>query len=765
MMTMNTTMVLVLGLLVAGAGLSRAPAEVTIAENGVSQAVVVVAPEATDPEKHAAAELASFLKQITGRQFEVASKGQPGKSRLLVGPDAAASLKTEETASLGAEGIIIRTAGKDLILSGGRPRGTLYAVYTFLEDHVGCRWWSSKVSTIPKKPTLRVGELSIRYVPPLEYREAFWFDAFDADWAVRNKSNGHRVQADAKRGGKHVYQGFVHTFYPLIPPGKYFKDHPEWFSEIGGKRQHDRKQLCLTNEEMRKELVKNLKAQLRKNPTATIASVSQNDWHGYCQCAKCRAVDQEEGSPSGLMLRFVNAVAADIEAEFPHVAISTLAYQYTRKPPKITKPRSNVIVRLCSIECSFSKPLADERNKKFRDDIVGWSKICNRMYIWDYTTNFRHYVLPHPNLRVLGPNIKFFVEHGVKGIFEQGAYQSYGSEMAELRAWVLAKMLWNPSLDSQKLIDGFIDGYYGPAGTHVRAYLKLTHDAVDASGDRLGCFSPATAGFLSPQTLRDGMKLLEKAEEAAGNDQALRHRVQVAQMPILYAFLVQWDQLREQARTDGVEWPVAETDKAVYERFMRIAKAANVTKVAEGRTIDWLKTVMNRPKRKPCGPPPGCEGLPKDRWVDLQDSGFRLARESWAKLTADPKASDGVASRMPSNHFEWATSRPLGVKLVQQAVGKPLQCMLSIRVEATGKEGGAFTCGIYDPEHRKGVAHLAVSAAQITDDEYHAYDLGAHKLTPHMYVWVAPAKNEKNIKAVWVDRMWLVVKEDAPKQQ
>ncbi|MEK7996557.1 MAG: DUF4838 domain-containing protein, partial [Planctomycetota bacterium] len=417
-------------------------------------------------------------------------------------PDAAKLAAPDFSADgLGADGLVIRKVGNDLILAGGRPRGTLYAVYTFLEDQVGCRWWSSKVSTIPRKPTLTVGELNIRYVPALEYRETFWFDAFDGDWAARNKSNGNSERLDAQRGGKHTYEGFVHTFYPLIPPEKYFQDHPEWFSEIKGKRTHDRAQLCLTNEEMRAELVKNLKERLRKNPAATIASVSQNDWHGNCQCAKCAAIEQEEGSPAGLMLRFVNAVAADIEQEFPNVAIDTLAYQYTRKPPKITKPRPNVIVRLCSIECSFSAPLSNERNKEFRDDIIGWSKICNRLYIWDYTTNFRHHIMPHPNLRVLGPNVKFFVEHNVKGIFEQGAYTTNGAEMAELRAWVLAKLLWDPMRDSQALIDEFIAGYYGAAGASIKHYLNITHDAVEASGDWLGCFSKETEKFLSFETL------------------------------------------------------------------------------------------------------------------------------------------------------------------------------------------------------------------------------------------------------------------------
>jgi hypothetical protein len=431
-----------------------------IAENGIAKAIIVIADDASEPEQHAAAELVKFLEQITGAEFDIVSPPAANGPRLLIGAEAANLAKRDfSTDGLGTDGIIIRSVGNDLILAGGHPRGTLYAVYTFLEDELGCRWWSSTESTIPNEPTLEIDKLDVRYVPVLEYREPFWFDAFDGNWAVRNKSNGNSCRLDEKRGGKHIYQGFVHTFYPLIPPKKYFKEHPEWFSEIKGKRTHNRAQLCLTNEEMRKELVKNLKVNLRKNPAATIASVSQNDWHGNCQCKKCAAIEKEEESPAGLMLRFVNSVADDIKDEFPNVAISTLAYQYTRKPPKYVKPRDNVIVRLCSIECSFSKPLADERNKKFRDDIIGWSKISNRLYIWDYTTNFRHYIMPHPNLRVLGPNVKFFVEHNVKGLFEQGAYTSNGAEMAELRAWVLAKLLWNPKLDGQQLIDEFIDGY------------------------------------------------------------------------------------------------------------------------------------------------------------------------------------------------------------------------------------------------------------------------------------------------------------------
>jgi len=590
----TVTKIATLALIVLGWGVSVGHA-VEIASNGRASASIVVSGDASLSERHAADELAHYLGQVTGAEFTV---GQGAESvtgpRLLVGPGAARLADPQFTVEgPGEEGLVIRTVGQDLILAGGRPRGTLYAVYAFLEDHVGVRWWAPGVEFVPARSELVFDNLNVRYVPRLEYREPFWFSAFDGDWAARNRCNGARPTLDEKRGGKHVIQGFVHTFYGLIPPNKYFADHPEWFSEIDGKRKHEQAQLCLTNEEVRTELIRNLAAQLAKNPAATMASVSQNDWYGNCQCAKCAAIDKEEGSPAGSLLRFVNAVAEAIEKDYPRVAISTLAYQYTRKPPLKTRPRHNVVVWLCSIECSFSKPLIDPRNEAFRKDIEGWSKVCNRLYVWDYTTNFAHYVMPHPNLNVLGPNVKFFADHGVVGLFEQGAYHTWGAEMMELRAWVLAKLLWDPSLDADKLIAEFIDGYYGPAAPHIRAYLKVTHDAVQATGDPLGCFSGADAKFLSLDTLSKGLAHLKAAEQAAGSDADLLLRVRTAQLPVLYTFIIQWGRLRKEAETTNAPWPVAHTQIGVYREFLRTAEAIGMTRVAEGRDMAWLNTQVD----------------------------------------------------------------------------------------------------------------------------------------------------------------------------
>jgi hypothetical protein len=579
-------------------------AGVKIASTSRADCEIIVATDASAAEKHAADELARFLEQASGAKFAIKTTSEPGSVnpvgvsfRLLVGPGAARlAAPGFSNEGLGEEGLIIRTVGNDMILAGGRPRGTLYAVYTFLEEQVGCRWWTPTVMYVPPRATLAFDKLDVRINPRLEYREPFWYSAFDGDWAARNRCNGTAMRLDEKHGGKHIIEGFVHTFYPLIPPDKYFADHPDWFSEIQGKRKHEQAQLCLTNDELRAELVRNLKERLAKNPSATMASVSQNDWIGNCQCAKCAAIDKEEGTPAGSLLRFVNAVAEEIEKDYPKVAISTLAYQYTRKPPLHVRPRPNVVVWLCSIECSFSKPLIDPRNEAFRKDIEGWSKICDRLYVWDYTTNFRHYVLPHPNLRVLGPNVAFFADHHVRGLFEQGAYHTWGAEMMELRAWVLAKMLWDPSLDADKLIEEFIAGYYGPAGPHIREYLKTTHGAVDVAGDPLGCFSGEDAKFLSLKTLAKGLEQLKQAEQAAGDDSDVRHRVQVARLPVLYTFIIQWDRLRKEAQSAGLAWPVADSKQAVYDQFMRTAEAIKMTHVAEGRGIDWLKTQVEATK-------------------------------------------------------------------------------------------------------------------------------------------------------------------------
>lgn len=557
-----------------GLSLLPAHADVTLASAGKSKCVIVRNSDATAAEQNAATILADTLQQITGATFPIETAGDLTPNRaILVGPGAAAAKFFPEIHfdQLDPEEIVIQTKGNRLLLAGGRPRGTLYAVTRFLQDPCGVRWWTPWASRIPTRPTLRVPTLHVRTTPAFEYREPYWHPAFNPEWAVRNACNGLPAGIPESLGGSIIYAGFVHTFYPLVPPHEHFANHPEWFSMIHGERTTNRAQLCLTNPQLRDFMVTRVRERLRDAPEAKIISVSQNDWYGACECPDCKALDDAEGSHAGTMLAFVNYVAEKIASEFPDVAVDTLAYQYTRRPPKTLRPRPNVIVRLCSIECNFREPLNHPSNAAFARDIDGWSKICSRLYIWDYTTDFAHYVQPHPNWYVLGPNLRYFRSRSVRGVFEQGAYQSYGSEMAELRSWVLAQLLWNPAQNDRALITEFLRGYYGPvAALPISQYLELMHEA--SRGFNLTCFTSSGVPFLKFEYLSKAEQLWHSAERAVDGDPELLARVRLGHLPVLYAWLVRWEDLQKECRLAGKRWPMPDSQAEFARDWLKRAQ-------------------------------------------------------------------------------------------------------------------------------------------------------------------------------------------------
>lgn len=567
-------LICLLGTLIYSFDHSVACADVKLADGGKARVVIVIDAAASAPERVAANELAAVLHRITGATFEVQTNTEAPGRAILVGRGVAArkAFKEVNYDSLGDEELVIKTRGNRLLLAGGSPRGTLYAVSRFLQTQCGVRWWTPWASRIPQQRALRIPDIDVREKPAFEYREPYWYPAFDADWSWRNRCNGQGSQLPAEKGGRVNYKGFVHTFYPLVPPEKHFAAHPEWFSLIKGKRTTDRAQLCLTNPELRRFLLEQVRQWLRESPDTGILSVSQNDWYGACECPDCKALDDAEGSHAGTMLSLVNYIAEQIEPEFPKVAIDTLAYQYTRKPPKTLVPRSNVIIRLCSIECNFRESLEHESNRSFAEDIRGWSKICQRLYIWDYTTDFSHYVQPHPNWHVLDQNLRFFHANGVRGVFEQGAYQSHGSEMAEMRAWVLAQLMWNPKQDGQALIREFLEGYYGPAATpHLLRYFELMREAT--TGHKLGCFAPTERPYFGFKTLQAAEELWLKAESAASvGDAEFLERVRLGHLPVRYVLISRWDKLRKECSDLGAAWPFPATRAAVIGEWLKVAQ-------------------------------------------------------------------------------------------------------------------------------------------------------------------------------------------------
>ncbi len=335
-MTIYRIVLLLLGGVAAGAPLP-------LVQDGKSEYVICLASGASAAERHAADELQAFLLEMSGARLPIRSGADCSGERVI------RLDRAEQEEGLGDEGFRLKTVGRRLEITGGGKRGTLYGVYTLL-DSLGCRWFTRDVSRIPRRKTILVGPLKGTRRPAFEYREPYFRESLDRNWAARNRMNGASMKLNASTGGKISYYPFVHSFYKMIPPEKYFGGHPEYFSLIDGKRRWQGGQLCLTNPELLKESVARVMEWIAERPDATIVSVSQNDWMGWCECDNCRRVEREEGGAhSGPLLRFVNALAEEVEKRYPDKLIDTLAYWYTEEAPAKTRPRRNVRIRLCPI--------------------------------------------------------------------------------------------------------------------------------------------------------------------------------------------------------------------------------------------------------------------------------------------------------------------------------------------------------------------------------------------------------------------------------
>lgn len=762
------------------AGLCFAAAEtqrsVTLVDAESAHAILVV-PDASEQEQFAARELADVLKLICGREFKIIHQREANQPVMAVGAGAARQILADlnlDRAELGDEGVVLRTHDQDLILTGAEhaPRGTIYAVYAFLEDVLGCRWWSPRDQTIPHLQTIRIEPLDVRYVPPLEQRWIGMFDAFDSRWALRNKINGYDSAIPSEMGGHVRYIGpyFVHTFGLLVPHAEYFKTHPEWFSEINGRRvaPPGATQLCLTNPsllEFVKQKVRRIAQGVPKD-TFAIISVSQDDNDVRCRCSRCLAVEKEEGSAAGPIIRFVNAIADDIRADHPAIAISTLAYDYSNEPTKITRPRDNVIILLCSDHNSYGQPMSAPVNAEFAEQLKGWTQISKRVYVWDYIANYHHYLLPHPNIENLAPNIRFLADHGVKGTFEEGNRHSLGGEFAVLRQWVLARKLWNPKLDDRQVLDEFLTGYYHEAAPAVKAYIQKL-DGL-AKGRFIQMTNPPLAAFLTTEFLADAYQLITKAENEAGADAEVARRLMPIRASILYGIVRDWSIRRQHSEMAGKSWPFREPYVYYAVQLDRACKSIGVTRLgsanAEGDLNTWFGELEAYPADAPQSLP---EQLAKNRarrdWFVVQDQNIAIVGKDAAASSrvADASASDGwviqlspiatnMALYLPTSGLDFPPADPPGTWTMY------LQARVE-RDQSRPAEGSAFSFRVDD--YADGL-HDVIEATPIPLDqtspqEYRLYRMGTLQLNSVRRIWINASPNPA-VKHVMVDRLIFV---------
>lgn len=488
---------------------------ITLVKKGKSKYSIVLAADANANEQRAASLLQEYIFKIAGCKIPIADSisnySLTIRCNLLINnPD----------------GFSIKTAGENIYIEGGNKKGCVYAVITLLEKYLGCNYYSPTFKNIPTRKNIVLPDINLSDEPKNDCRIVNISDEVDEEFIDWNRLN--TIDEYFAKGY------YVHTFNRLVPWQEFFKPHPEYFAFMNGKRIID--QLCLTNSDVLRLVITKLEHDMKEQRDKVYWSVSQNDNFSYCQCNNCNKVIEEEKSPSGPVIRFVNAVAK----HFPDKIISTLAYQFSRPAPAIAKPEDNVQIMLCTIELNRRKSIEEEiGSRSFVKDITDWGRICKRIYLWDYTINFANSVSPFPNLHVLQPNMQFFRSNNVKAHFQQSNI-STGQEFSELKLYLISRLLWNPDANADEIINEFLRGYYGKSAKWIKKYMDQLHEEAIKSNDGLDIYEHPTAHqktFLSADNIRDYNLYFDKAERSVKSDSAKLMHVRISRLPLQYAIM------------------------------------------------------------------------------------------------------------------------------------------------------------------------------------------------------------------------------------
>ncbi len=473
---------------------------IKIAGNDISDYVIVKPADASESEAFAAEELAAYIEKSCGAKLEIVTETASEKTISIV---------RDTTGTLGTDGVSIKTEGGKLTITGGTERGCLNGVYEFLESYIGWLFLPYNQEYLKAEGTVEIADgIDDRQVPILEYRYSYWTPYFNSETAEADAAK-QKVNArtnSAKYGGAVGYTGgSCHTFGILA----------------NGVHDYGGKQPCLTDETVYQNMLASVLKLLSDNSDAKLISVSQDDAAAPCTCENCKAIALEEGvdvmqdngtivreaRESGPIIRLVNRIAEAVyNAGYTNVKIHTFAYAYSVQPPSVTRCRDNVLVQLCSIDECYQHAMNDPEcnedggiysgyynNADWAEALVGWGKICKTIYIWDYATDYSCYAVPFPNFDVLAENMRFYVENNVKGVFAEGyEYNKVSIEFGDLRAYVTAKLMWDPYMTDEEYeehINDFLLGYYGSGWEEIREYLDFVMESADKRNMHFHCFA------------------------------------------------------------------------------------------------------------------------------------------------------------------------------------------------------------------------------------------------------------------------------------
>ena len=620
--------------LLAAPVLAEAGGAMRLCEAGQTPYRIVIAKDASDYAGRAAAELALHFKEITGAELSTATDAGPvADHEILIGANSHLERigAHMDVGSLADEEYRIKTVGKHLVIVGGPRRGVLHGAWAFLEEDLGCRWYTPDFSVIPKKADLSIGPIDRRYAPPFECRSV-WSHNAEADpaWAARMHLNSfvrHMKDAQGRptwkqffhhpliKGSWYYAEHSSHTFPRLVPLGQYYDDHPEYFSLVDGKRVKKEGQLCMTNPDVAEISAEWANSRLDAEPNARLVSISAGDYGNFCRCDNCTAArerypetkSQATCGQAAVLMPFVNEVAKRVEKKHPEALVTTLAYQWTRIPAAGLPVHRNVAVRYCPIEicavhaiddphCPWNMQNKNHQGTRFLDELTTWTKIAPRVWIWYYAHDRQASLQPAFFLGTASANFRLFHRLGVKGVQVQARVGPSvpWAPLQHLKSYIFAKLTWDPQFNVAEGVRDFCRAYYGPAAAQMEAYAWALHRPATYQSTFTGYmkdFPGIHGGVGESRTPIKRKRLLEfdawfdRAEGNVAGDAELLRRVRVARMTVQYAILSYCD-------------PEDPLRKKAFDAFFPFARRTGVQEVLEGNsdkkmTLDAFKEFLS----------------------------------------------------------------------------------------------------------------------------------------------------------------------------
>ena len=494
---------------------------------GFAEAFAVEVKLPADPkpyEQTAARELAHYLDLmgVTGPRFEIRRDDS--------------KLKDEEWA--------VRREGDCFVFSGGGSRGALYAVYHFLEDVCGVRWWSDDDEDVPVSCQLPAQPFALKGCPYFRFRMLYRGDSAGKPnplTAARCRFNNNGDEKiPLEFGGSDDFGSPYHTHVwdRYFPFEKYGKDHPEWYALRNGKRIGGQTvaQMCLTCPGLVEEFVKAVEGSIRKDraacdksgrPYPLRYSLNMNDNFGYCQCDTCREEYERLGF-SGQVIRFTNDIARHFKEKYPEISFRMSAYNYTLDPPKVPmRAESNVEISIANMNQNMAQPMSHPDNAPFRQQLTDWGKFGDGFLVWDYTVTYivPTYGFPFPSEYAIPENFRFYADHKVVDMTVEHE-RPQESDMYDLKFYLDRKLLEDPHADGAALLADFYRRYFGVAASKVREardHLRKIYDERKA----FVTWFPPTGEFnwIHADDIARLSRLFDEAEAAANGDAKLIRRI------------------------------------------------------------------------------------------------------------------------------------------------------------------------------------------------------------------------------------------------